>query len=139
METQKLLAIKLSVMRISPGGCGGSITSSFLLDLSRHQRHHGNIERQRYLQDTLIIKVGFPHSSVGKESACNAGDSGSILGLGRSPGEGNGNPLQNSCLDNPMDRGAWRATVHGVTKSRTRLSEFTSLVFIRQLYPEVHL
>ena len=58
-------------------------------------------------------------------SACNAGDPGSIPGLGRSPGEGNGNPLQYSCLENPMDRGAWWATVHGVTKSRTRLSNFT--------------
>ena len=49
-------------------------------------------------------------------SACNAGDLGSIPGLGRSPGEGNGNPLQDSCLENPMDGGAWRATVHGVAK-----------------------
>ena len=60
--------------------------------------------------------MGFPHSSVSKESGCNAGDLGLILGLGRSPGEGNGNPLQYSCLQNPMDRGAWRATVHGVTR-----------------------
>ena len=59
---------------------------------------------------------GFLHSSVGKESACNAGDPVLIPGLGRSPGEGNGNPLQYSCLENPMDRGAWRATVHGVTR-----------------------
>ena len=50
--------------------------------------------------------MGFPHSSVGKESACNAGDPGSIPELGRSPGEGNGNPLQYSCLENPRDRGA---------------------------------
>ena len=60
--------------------------------------------------------MGFPHSSVGKESACNTGDLGSIPGLGRSPGEGNGNPLQYSCLENPMDRGAWRAIVHGVAR-----------------------
>ena len=51
--------------------------------------------------------MGFPHSSVGKESACNVGDPGSIPGLGRSPGEGSGTPLQYSCLENPMDRGAW--------------------------------
>ena len=57
-----------------------------------------------------------PCSSVGKESACNAGDPGSIPGLGRSPGEGNGNPLQYSCLENLMDRGAWWATVHGVAR-----------------------
>ena len=55
-------------------------------------------------------------SSVGKESACHAGDLGSIPGSGRSPGEGNGNPLQYSCLENPMDRGAWRPTVHGVAR-----------------------
>ena len=60
--------------------------------------------------------MNFPHSSGGKESACNAGDLGSIPGLGRSPGEGNGNPLQYSCLENPMGRGAWWATVHGLTR-----------------------
>ena len=53
------------------------------------------------------------------------GDPGSIPGLGRSPGEGNGNPLQNSCLENPMGGGAWWATVHGVAKSQTQLSHFT--------------
>ena len=53
-----------------------------------------------------------------KESACNAGDLGSVPGLGRSPGEGNGNPLQYSCLGNPMHRGAWHATVHEVAKSQ---------------------
>ena len=55
----------------------------------------------------VICTLGFPHSSVGKESACNAGDLGSIPGLGKPPGEGNGNPFQYSCLENPMDRGAW--------------------------------
>ena len=75
---------------------------------------------------TCIIKVqvSFPGSSVGKESAFNAGDLGSNPGLGRSPGEGNGNPLQYSCLENPMDRGAWWAIVHRVAKSRTQLSDF---------------
>ena len=67
----------------------------------------------------------FPDSSVGKESACSAGDLSSIPGSGRSCGEGNGNPLQYTCLENPMDKGAWQATVHGVAKSRTRLSDFT--------------
>ena len=62
---------------------------------------------------------GFSDDSDGKEPACNAGDLGSIPGLGRSPGEGNGNPLQCSCLENPIDRGAWWATVHEVTKSWT--------------------
>ena len=55
----------------------------------------------------------------GKESTCNAGDTGVIPGLGRSPGEGNGNPLQYTCLENSMDRGAWPVTIHGVAKSRT--------------------
>ena len=63
--------------------------------------------------------MGFPGGSDGKESASNAGDLGSIPGSGRSPGEGNGNPLQYSCLENPMDRGAWWAIVHGVAKSWT--------------------
>ena len=66
--------------------------------------------------------MGFPGLSAGKESACKAGDLpavGSIPGLGRSPGEANGNPLQYSCLENPMDRGACKATVHGVAKSWT--------------------
>ena len=61
----------------------------------------------------------FPGGSEVKASACNAGDLGSIPGSGRSPGEGNGNPLLYSCLENPMDGGAWWATVHGVTKSQT--------------------
>ena len=66
-----------------------------------------------------------PFSSDGKASACNVGDLGSIPGSGKSLGEGNGNPHQYSFLENPMDGGAWWATVHGVAKSRTRLSDFT--------------
>ena len=66
------------------------------------------------------------YSSEVKASAFDAGDPGSIPGLGRSPGEGSGNPLQYSCLENPMDREAQQVTVHGVAKSRTRLSDFTS-------------
>ena len=62
------------------------------------------------------FRIGLLCSSVGKESACSAGDPGSIPGSGRSPGEGNDNPLQYSCLENPMDGGAWQATVHGVTR-----------------------
>ena len=63
--------------------------------------------------------LGFPGSSDGKESALSAGDLGSIPGLGRFPGKGNGNPHQYSCLENSIDRGAWRAIVHGVAKSQT--------------------
>ena len=65
----------------------------------------------------------FSGSSDYKESACNAGDRGLIPGSEKSSGKGNGNPLQYSCLENPLDRGPWWATVHEVTKSRTRLSE----------------
>ena len=65
------------------------------------------------------IELSFPDGSGGKVFACNAGDLGSIPGSGRSPGEGHSNPLQWSCLENPMDGGAWQATGHGVTKSDT--------------------
>ena len=68
---------------------------------------------------------GFPGGSDGKESTCNAGDPGSIPGPRRSPGEGNGNPLQYSFLGNPMARGAWQATIQGVTNSWTQLSTHT--------------
>ena len=88
----------------------------------------GKIVQQYYFLRKIFHKgykwaMGFPRSSVGKESACNVGDPGSIPGSGRSPGEGNGKPLQYSCLGNPMDRGAWQATVHEVTKSWTWLRD----------------
>ena len=70
----------------------------------------------------MMATTDFPGGSDGKASAYNAGVPGSIPGSGRSPGEGNGNPLQYTCLENPRDRGAWWAAVHGVAKSRTRLS-----------------
>ena len=73
--------------------------------------------------------VSFPGGSEGKESVCNVGDLGSIPVLGKTPRKGNGNLLQYSYLENPMDRGAWWATVHGVAKSWTRLSNFTSLMY----------
>ena len=65
------------------------------------------------------VFLGFPGGSAGKESTCSAGDLGLIPGLGKSPGEGNGNPLQYSCLENSKDREAWLATVHGVTEMDT--------------------
>ena len=72
----------------------------------------------------LTLYSGFPGGSDSKESACNAGDTDLIPGLGRSPGVGNGNPLQYSCLENFMDNGAWWATAHGATESQTWLKCF---------------
>ena len=91
--------------------------------------------------------MGFPCGSAGKESTGNAGDLGSIPGLGRSPEGGHGNPLHCSCLENPMDRTAWWATVHGVAKSQTQLSDFTftmwwsllKLMSIESVMPSNHL
>ena len=77
---------------------------------------------------TVQFLFCFPGGLNGKESACNAGDPGSIPRLGRSPGEGHGNPLRYSCLESSMDRGAWWAIVHGATKSRTQLSDFQLLL-----------
>ena len=73
----------------------------------------------------------------GKESACNAGDAGSVPQSGRYPEEENGNSLQYSCLGNPMDRGAWQATVHGVAKSQARLSDFTFTFHFHALEKEI--
>ena len=67
--------------------------------------------------------MGFPDGLKGKESTCSVVDLGSIPGSGRSPGKGNGNPLQYSCLNNPTNRGGWQATVHGVTKNRIQLRD----------------
>ena len=79
----------------------------------------------------------FPGGSDGKASACNAGNPGSIHGSGRSPGEGNGNQLQYSCLENSMDGGAWWVTAHGVTKSWTQLSNFTFTFHFHALEKEM--
>ena len=77
---------------------------------------------------SLCKYMGFPGGAAVKNLTANAGDPSSIPESGRSPGRGNSYPLQYSCLDNPMDRGAWRARVHGVTKSRTQLSNCTHMV-----------
>ena len=74
-----------------------------------------------------FLSLSFPGGSDGKASVYNMGDLGSIPGSGRSPGGGNGNTLQYSCLENPMDGGTWWAIDHGVAKSQTQLSKFTSL------------
>ena len=78
-------------------------------------------EKKQYCMTSRIW--GFPGRSDGKESTCNARDLASIPGLGRSPGGGHGNPPQYSCLESPMDKGSWRATVHSAAKSQTRLSD----------------
>ena len=75
----------------------------------------------------VMLGEGLPWQVSSKELACSAGDLGSIPRSGRSPGEYNGNPLQYSCLENPKDRGAWRAAVHGISKSQTQLSDKASL------------
>ena len=77
------------------------------------------------ISPALAGSLGFCGGSDSKESACNKRDLGLIPGLGRSPGGRHGSPFQYSCLENPKDRGAWQATVHGVAKSQTRLSDFT--------------
>ena len=77
--------------------------------------------------------MGFPGGSEVKASASNVGDLGSFPGSGRSPGEGNGKPLQYSCLENPTDGGAWWATVHRVAKSQTQLSDFTFTFKVEQV------
>ena len=90
-------------------------------------------EAKQYWNTNVWVEKGlcramqqdFPAGSDGKVSVYNAGDQGSSPGLGRSPGEGNGNPLQYHCLEIPMDRGAWEATVYGVATSQTPLSDFT--------------
>ena len=81
------------------------------------------LERRWTRWGIALCREGVPGGSDGKELTCNARDLGLIPGSGRSPGGGNGNPLQYFCLENPMDRGAWQSTVHGVTKSRTRLRD----------------
>ena len=120
---------------MSEGGDRPSIDSHILRPPSLlfiHIYIHKYINKQIYIYLYIYIYTfiyfyltvqGFPDGSDGQESACNAGDPSSIPESGRSPGEGNGNPLQYSCLENSMDRGAWQATVHGVAKSQTRLSD----------------
>ena len=83
----------------------------------------------------VLLNLSFPCGSDGKESACNVGDPGLIPRSGRSPGEGNGNPLQQSYLENPMDGGAWCFTVHGVTNSWTPLCDFTYFLFQQSTSP----
>ena len=110
---------------VSMGKAGSNST------LDRKPASHCGGRRHQALGTLCVVCIfkihpsvgGFPGGSDGKESACNAGDLGSIPVSGRSPGGGIGYPLQDSCLENSMDRGVWWAAVHGVTKSRTYLSD----------------
>ena len=108
------------------------IVKKGLSDRKTHQSKWTKLRAYRliFLCLYLFPRAAFcPGGSDNKASAYNAGDPGSIPESGRSPGEGNGNPLQYSCLENPMDGGVWWATVHGVANSWTRLSDFTLLYF----------
>ena len=93
-----------------------------IIDPARYSKDPERPNTYMNTSEVTTVGSGLPSDSDHKESACNAGDTDSIPGSGRSPGEGNGNPLQYSCLGNPVDRGAWQATVYGVTKSWTGLS-----------------
>ena len=95
-----------------------------LTDTGSHgtQCRLNKLNPKKDLEVSLEVYGGFPPSSVSKETACNAGDLGSMPGSGKSPGEGNGNPLQYSCLGNPMVRGAWQATVLGALRKGSRKS-----------------
>ena len=86
-----------------------------------------------FFKTQLYASWGFPGGLVIKNMSANAGDAGLIPGSGRSPGGGNGNPLQYSCWDNTMNRGAWRATVHAVAKSQTRLKQLSTHTFVEIL------
>ena len=107
-------------------------SNQFLKEIKVWRRKRKDLQGKRDGKKSIVYfqvskNTGLPWWHRREESARNAGDLGSISGLGRSPGGEHGNPLQHSCLQNPMDRGAWRATVHGVTKSRTRLSNKAQL------------
>ena len=95
------------------------------------------VQVKYYSSIALLIFPGGSDSKVSAYNAYHVGDPGSIPGSGRSPGEGNGNPLQYSCLENPMDGGAWKAAVHGVAEGRTRLSDFTFTFHVPALEKEM--
>ena len=121
-----------SIVSLSLSSLGGFLSSRGL------NRHFHSEYTQLY--SAFLSKRDFPGGSDGKASAYNVGEPGSSPGSGRSPGEGNGNPFQYSCLENPMDGGAWQTTVHGVPKNWTQLSNFTfSLLSYLNVSPELPL
>ena len=113
------------------GVCSHEIKYACSLEGKLWQTHSFLPTKVHTVKDMVfpVVIYSFPGGSEDKVSACSEGDLGLIPGSGRSPGEGNGNPLQYSCLENPMDGGAWWAAVHRVAKSQTRLSDFTFFSF----------
>ena len=121
-----------------------------ILTLAQKNKKHTATQKPTHKPPSIVIhntqKTGttpclstdgdFPRGSDSKESICNAGDPGLIPGSGKSPGEGHGNPFQYSCLENPVDSGAWLAIVHGVTKRKTGLSDshFSTDEWIKWIY-----
>ena len=100
------------------------LTSTSKVFQEKHIEKEGNLyKRHHFMVKWSVVYPPDIGGSESKESACNAGDLGSISGMGRFPEEENGKPLQYSCMENPMDREAWQATVHGVVKSWTQLSD----------------
>ena len=95
----------------------------FLVITASFSKFWGEKSIHIYTDTYAHIYMGFPDGSDGKESACNAGVTSLTLGSGRPPGKGKGHPLQDSCLENSMDRGSWWATVQGVTESQTQLND----------------
>ena len=105
-------------MPVSKPKAAGTSIRGVVRESDKTRQHNDDIF---YIKESARELTNFPGGSVVKHLPPNAGDAGSIPGSGRSPGKGNGNPLQYSCLENPMDRGAWGAIVRGVAKSQTRL------------------
>ena len=151
ISSHSLLMASISLARPSPSGLSGGascrrpvpapeglwrperpLNTSYLWGRARPLlAETGNARAQGLLRGVGFGRLPqtFPHSSVGKESIWKGGDQGSIPESGSSPGKGNGNPLQNSGLENPMDRGAWQATVHGVSKELDTTEQLTLSLF----------
>ena len=120
---------KICWVRMEEGVAGKAETQTVLVNEKLIQCHSPNEAVQQGALKPITpsgFSLAFPGGSDGKESACNAGDPGSDPELGRSPGEGNGCPLQYYCLENPVDKGAWQARVHGVSKSLTGLKQLNT-------------
>ena len=116
MLTPSCLILRDPMGCSSPGSSVHGILQATILEWVAVSYSRGSSQPRDQNHISYVCLLSFPPSSVDKESACNAGDLGPIPGSGRFPEEGNGKPLQYSCLENPMDRGAWQAAVHGVTR-----------------------